>query len=64
MAISSKMIAPMMSYTYVYKGDPIELTETTGTVYRRIKGDGNLSGNLDSLINTKSFWATQFRFIL
>lgn len=55
MAMSSKMIAPMMSFTYVYKGDPIELTENTGTVYRRLKGDGNLSNNLDSLINTKSF---------
>ncbi len=55
MVMSSKMIAPMMSFTYVYKGDSIELTETAGVVYRRLKGDGSLSNNLDSLINTKSF---------
>jgi hypothetical protein len=54
-SMSSKMIAPMISYSYVYKGEPLELVETMGTVYRRIKGDGNLSSNLDSLINTKSF---------
>lgn len=54
-AVSSKMIAPMRSYTYVYKGEPIELTESTAAVYRRIKGDGNLSSNLDSLISSKTF---------
>lgn len=54
-AISSKMIAPMNSYKYVYKGDALDLKDTTGSVYRRIKGDGNLSSNLDSLISTKSF---------
>ena len=53
--ISSKMIAPMNSYKYVYKGDALDLKDTTGSVYRRIKGDGNLSSNLDSLISTKSF---------
>lgn len=54
--VASKMIvAPMHSYTYVYKGDPLELSEANGTVYRRIKGDGNLSSNLDSLISTKTF---------
>lgn len=54
--ISSKMIvAPQYAYSYVYKGDPLDLTEASGTVYRRLKGDGNLSGNLDSVINTKAF---------
>jgi len=53
--MSSKMIAPMHSYTYVYKGDPLELSDATSTVYRRIKGDGNLSNNLDSLISSKAF---------
>lgn len=53
--INSKMIAPMFSYKYVYKGEVLDLTAASGTVYRRIKGDGNLSNNLDSLISTKSF---------
>ena len=53
--ISSRLMMPVRSYDYVYKGDPLELTEATSTVYRRIKGDGNLSSNLDSLINTKTF---------
>lgn len=54
--VASKMlIAPMHSYTYVYKGEPLDLTAGSGTVYRRIKGDGNLSSNLDSLISTKTF---------
>jgi hypothetical protein len=54
-AMSSKMIAPMYSYSYVYKGDPLELNDSTSKVYRRIKGDGNLSSDLDSLISTKAF---------
>ena len=49
------IVAPMHSYKYVYKGEPLNLTESSGTVYRRIKGDGNLSSNLDSLISTKAF---------
>jgi hypothetical protein len=53
---SSKMIvAPMYSYKFEYKGDPLELKEETGTVYRRIKGDGSLSSNLNSLIGTETF---------
>lgn len=54
-AISSKMIMPMTSYEYVYKGEVLELSDESANVYRRLKGDGNLSSNLDSLINTKSF---------
>lgn len=53
---SSKMIVmPQYSYTYAYKGEPLDLTEANGVVYRRLKGDGNLNSNLDSLISTKSF---------
>jgi len=54
--MSPRIIAPMHSYIYVYKGDALDLaSSTTGTVYRRLKGDGNLSNNLDSLISSKSF---------
>lgn len=54
-AVSSKMIMPMNSYEYVYKGESLELSEESANVYRRLKGNGSLSSNLDSLINTKSF---------
>lgn len=54
-AVSSKMIMPINSYSYVYKGDSLDLSETTADVYRRLKGDGLLGSNLDSLIDTKSF---------
>jgi len=54
-AVSTRIAMPMNSYKYVYKGDTLDLKDATGTVYRRLKGDGNLSSNLDSLISTKSF---------
>jgi hypothetical protein len=54
-AVSSKMIMPMRSYQYVYKGESLELAETSANIYRRLKGDGRLSSSLDSLINTKAF---------
>jgi len=50
-----RMVMPMRSYEYSYVGEPIELTETTGKVYRRLKGDGGLGGNFDSLLNNKTF---------
>jgi hypothetical protein len=53
-AISSKMIAwPMYNFKYVYKGDALDLQETSGSVFRRLKGDGFLSGNLVSLISNE-----------
>ena len=55
-SVNGKMIAvPMYSYKFEYKGDPLELKEETGTVYRRIKGDGSLSNNLNSLIGGETF---------
>jgi hypothetical protein len=51
-AVSSKMIAwPMYNFKYVYKGDALDLKDTSGSVFRRLKGDGYLAGNLVSLIN-------------
>ena len=51
----ARMIAPAYSYKFEYKGEPLDLKEGTGIVYRRIKGDGNLSSNIDSLIGSNTF---------
>lgn len=51
--VSSKMIAwPMYNFKYVYKGDALDLQDASGSVYRRLKGDGYLAGNLVNLINS------------
>lgn len=54
-AISSKMIMPpAFSFKYVYKGEPLELKEENGDVYRRIKGDGQMGKNLVSLLDDQN----------
>lgn len=53
-SIGSKMIAPSMyNFKYVYKGEPLDLKEVSGSVFRRLKGDGYLSGNLVNLISNE-----------
>lgn len=50
--VSSKMIAPMRNFKYVYKG-ALDLKADSGSVYRRLKGDGYLANNLTSLISNQ-----------
>ena len=50
-----RMILPMRTYEYTYTGEPIELAVSSDKVYRRLKGDGALGGNFDSLVNGKMF---------
>lgn len=49
----AKMIAPYYAYKYVYKGD-LNLEETEGAVYRRIKGDGQSGRALAGLLQGMS----------
>lgn len=51
--VDAKMIAPMRNFKYVYKGDALDLTVDSGSVYRRLKGDGYLASNLTSLISNQ-----------
>lgn len=53
----AKMIWPMQSFEYVYTGEALELNEETSLVYRRIKGDGSFSGNINSLIGGQKIGA-------
>ncbi len=46
-----KMILPMYSFEYIYVGEPLELSEEEALVYRRLKGDGSLSHQFDSLFS-------------
>lgn len=48
-----KMILPMHSFEYIYVGEPLELSEEEALVYRRLKGDGSLSHQFDSLFAGK-----------
>jgi len=53
---SSKMIMPpAYSFKYVYAGDKLELKESQKDVFRRLKGDGQMSKDLAGLISTKDF---------
>ena len=49
-SVSSKMMAPIYNFKYVYKGDPINLSETQGDVYRRVKGGSQVSQDLAQLV--------------
>lgn len=53
--VASKMILPMYSFEYIYRGDSLDLSEESGTVYRRLKGGAGFSSSLDSVIKDKSF---------
>ena len=56
-ASDAKMIAPagpITTYSYVYKGDPLDLTETDGQVYRRVPGQ-NSSGQIASQLRKFNF---------
>ena len=44
------MIAPYSVFKFVYKGDPLELTETEGTVYKRIKNQINTGGVMTDIL--------------
>ncbi len=50
MAEQKMMIMPYNNYTYKYVGDDLELSESQGSVYRRIKGDGQSGRALANLI--------------
>jgi hypothetical protein len=52
--MDSKMIAPVSSYKYVYKGEPLDLKDATGDVYRRLKGDGQMGGDLANLVSSQN----------
>lgn len=54
-AVNKMMIAPMFNYNYVYRGDALELSETSGDVYRRLKGNGQSGRSLANLIRNASF---------
>jgi hypothetical protein len=53
---SSMMVpeGPVTVFTYVYKGEPSELTETEGAVYRRMPGE-NSSGQVASQLKKFNF---------
>ncbi len=53
--VASKMILPMYSFEYIYRGDSLDLSEESGTVYRRLKGGAGFSSSLDNVIKDKSF---------
>jgi len=44
------MILPYYSFKYSYVGEPLELSDTSGDVYRRLKGDGELARRFSGLI--------------
>ncbi len=54
-AAGKMMIMPQYSFKYVYKGEPVELSETNGDVYRRLKGNRDLSKELAGLIGQTNF---------
>lgn len=43
---NQKAVAPSFSIQYVYAGDNFNLTDQTGLVYRRVKGNGELAKSL------------------
>ena len=47
----ARMIAPMFNFKYVYKGEALNLSETQGDVYRRVKGSSKLSQELAQLVS-------------
>ncbi len=49
---SSKMIAPAYGFKYVYAGDPIEMTEDSAAVYRRLKGRGDIATSMARTLNS------------
>lgn len=54
--IDSKLIAPWpaITYSYVYKGEPFEITESKADVLKRITGDA-LAGQSQSLVSKLKF---------
>ncbi len=53
--INTKMMVPNYGYKYVYKGEPLDLKDLKGDVYRRVKGDGQMGKDLASLISSQNF---------
>ena len=49
------MILPYYGYRYEYVGDDLNLTESEGAVYRRIKGDGQSGRILAGLVSGLNF---------
>lgn len=50
---SSKMIMPpFYGFKYVYAGDPIELTEENASVYRRLKGRGEIASSMAKTLSS------------
>jgi len=52
---SEKMIVPQVSFKYVYKGEALELKETSSDVYRRLKGNSQTAQELAGLISQANF---------
>ncbi|MGE5425791.1 MAG: hypothetical protein ACM3PZ_01835 [Bacillota bacterium] len=54
-AMDSKMIAPWFNFKYVYKGEPLSLSEGTADVYRRLKGGSNAARSLAQMVENFDF---------
>lgn len=52
---NTKMMVPNYGYKYVYKGEPLDLKDLKGDVYRRVKGDGRMGKDLANLISNQNF---------
>lgn len=55
LAEGKMMIMPYYNYNYEYAGEALDLTESEGSVYRRIKGDGQSGRALANLIKDLNF---------
>jgi hypothetical protein len=55
-----KIMPPYYGFKYVYKGDALNLEDTSAAVYRRIKGDDAAAKNMASLISGASFAGLDF----
>ncbi len=55
-----KIMPPYYGFKYVYKGEALNLEDTSAAVYRRIKGDDAAAKNMASLISAASFSGLDF----
>lgn len=50
-SVMDMIIMPIYDFKYSYQGEKLELTETSGEVFRRLKGDGSLAQSWSGLLN-------------